>query len=137
MKLSTIPISLFLLSGIIFPSQVNSHAGSQRACYNMKGSVERTSRKWHSGNPVPYWIGRKNGVTGGGRKKVKLKCMHSKAEKHRNHKGSMYCHTHFIADTADKFNPKAVAPEKRGTPQTKGAHWWMDAGSMKKCSKTG
>ena len=135
MNLKISSLGLLIVSGIIFPSQVNSHAGSQRACFDMKGSVQRTSKKWRSGNPVPYWYGRKNGNTGGGRKEVQLRCMHSGVEKHRKGKGSTYCHSHYIADSAYRIQPKVTS--ERGDQQTKGKHYWFDASSHKKCRKTG
>ncbi len=126
---------LVIFSFISFPSEVFSHAGSRRACFDMKGSVNRSSGNWRSDNPVPYWTGDR--FSGGGRARVPLRCMHGGVEKHKNNKGSDFCHSHYIYDTDESLKAIADQYTPKGRGQTKKDHLWLDSRSTKKCSKTG
>ena len=135
MKLTNISLSLFILSGVIFPSQVNAHPGSQRACYDRPGSVFRTSRIFRDDDPVPTWKPGK--YTGGGSSRKNIKCMHGGLERHRGPKGrkvSNFCHSHDIKDT-----DKLVFERNRLGKN----HFWRNHecgvthDCHKKCRKTG
>ena len=123
MKKRTIHLSLLIISGFIYPSQVNSHVGSQRACFDMPGSVDRTSKRFLENDPIPTY---KGGEFGGGKSRKSLRCMHSGSERHKGPKGkkrSDLCHYHFINDGRGKERAKE--------------HFWKDGRDKNKCRQTG
>ena len=122
MKKRIINLSLLIISGFIYPSQVNSHVGSQRACFDMPGSVKRTSGRFLENDPIPTYRG---GKYGGGKSRKSLRCMHSGAERHKGPKGkkrSDLCHFHIIKD---------------GYRERMKEHYWEDRQDKLKCRKTG
>ena len=129
MKLRNISLSLLIFSGVIYPSQVHSHVGSNRACYDMSGSVERTSGIFKKGDPVPTYKGEAN--FGGGRSRKSLRCMHSGVERYKGPKGRVKhdaCHSHFIRDSEQ--HPQGYEHRLDSN------HVWSSCKSSKKCRKT-
>ena len=123
MKKRTIYLSLLIISGFIYPSQVNSHVGSGRACFDMPGSVNRTSNRWSKNDPIPTY---KGGKFGGGKSRKSLRCMHSGTERHKGPKkkdisSNKLCHYHFIDD---------------GGRYKQADHFWKDGRNKNQCRKT-
>lgn len=121
-KFYPLRINSLIISGFIYPSQVNSHVGSQRACFDISVSVTRTSCRFLENDPIPTYRG---GEYGGGKSKKSLRRIHSGAERHKGPKGkkrSDLCHFHFIKDGGRERLKK---------------HFWKDDQDKLKCMKTG
>tara|TARA_B100002019_G_C21240491_1_gene585242 strand:+ start:255 stop:641 length:387 start_codon:yes stop_codon:yes gene_type:complete len=128
MNLKKIFLIIFF-SLLLSPSEVFSHPGSKRQCYDdpktyrLSGDFSKAVE-----GEEPWWQGEEWNGGGKGRGPARqYKCMHGGFEKHKKNKGSKYCHTHHIND---KKWPKS-------------RQWWLSydsagqKGYLQRCRKTG